>query len=105
MNMYTARNAEVSSLSEHVSSLHKQLDGERRAHEEAMQLLNSEVKGGSRQMTQLEQALRSCQEELEGHVTRVEQTTVMHKSEMEEMQKYVSHSNNMRTVTTVIYKM
>lgn len=89
--MYTARNAEVSSLSERVSSLHKQLDQERRSHDEAMQLLQSEVKGGSHHVNQLEEALRACQEELEGHVTRVEETARMQKSEVQELQKHVSY--------------
>ena len=60
-----------------------------------MQLLNSEVKGGSQHMTQLEQALRACQDELEGHVTRVEQSTQVHKREIEELQKHVSLSLGM----------
>ena len=90
--MYTARNAEVGSLSERVSSLHKQLDHERRSHDEAMQLLHSEVRGGSEHVNELEQALRACQEELEGHVTRVEETSRMQTSEVQELQKHVSHS-------------
>lgn len=95
--MFTARSAEVSSLSERVSSLHKQLDEEqksheqeRRSHDQAMQLLHSEVRGGSEHVTQLEEALRMCQKELEGHVTRVEETTRLQRCEAEELQKHVS---------------
>ena len=86
----TAKIAEVSSLTEHVSSLRNQLEQERRSHDQAMQLLHSEVKGGSQHVSELERALRACQDELEGHVTRVEETSRMQKAEVEELQKHVS---------------
>ena len=86
----TAKIAEVSSLTERVSSLHNQLEQERRSHDQAMQLLHSEVKGGSQHVSELERALRACQDELEGHVTRVEETSRMQKAEVEELQKHVS---------------
>ena len=41
-------------------------------------------------MNELERALRACQDELEGHVTRVEETSRMQKAEVEELQKHVS---------------
>ena len=83
----------MSSLSERVASLHKQLDQERMSHDKSMQLLHSEVRGGSQHVNQLEQALRACQEELEGHVIRVEETSRVQKSEVEELQKHVCCSN------------
>ena len=86
----TAKIAEISSLTEHVSSLRNQLEQEHRSHDQAMQLLHSEVKGGSQHVSELERALRACQDELEGHVTRVEEASRMQKAEVEELQKHVS---------------
>ena len=54
-------------------------------------MLHSEVKGGSQHVSKLEWALRACQDELEGHVTRVEETSRMQKAEVEELQKHVSY--------------
>ena len=79
----------MTSLSERVNSLMKQLEQERATHSEAMQVLQVEVEGGNVRVTQLEHALDMCRSELEGHVSRVGEAVQLHKSEVEELKQQV----------------
>ena len=79
----------MTSLSERVSSLMKQLEQERAAHSGSMQVLQVEVEGGNVRVTQLEHALDMCRSELEGHVSRVGEAVQLHKSEVEELKQQV----------------
>lgn len=73
---------ERSRLSEKVKELERQAEEERASHRKAMKHLQAEVKSGTANITQLESTLHQRQMELEGHLTRVEEDSSHHKTQM-----------------------
>ena len=54
-----------------------------------MRVLHEEAESGGARVSQLEHVLEACRQELTGHVTHVEETAQLHKSEVEQLKNKV----------------
>ena len=62
---------------------------QRSSHGAAMGSLRTEIDAGTARVTQLERALSGCRSELAGHVTRVGEASLAHRSQVEALEKKV----------------
>ena len=84
---------ESSAQSERLASLSSQLESERTSFSNSLKLLKLEVTDGCDRVVELEEALSSCQKELLGHVTIMEESSCQYESKIKQLQEQVLQKN------------
>ena len=89
MLLHVGSESECWRLREQVDQLETQLREEKETHVRATKHLRAEVDGGCNHVAQLEGALQQCKVELAGHMSRMEEDSTHHTTQIWQMKSQV----------------